>query len=246
MALYVKKATCEALTPLLTFKRFRGKINVQRPQVPHFEKAKFLALTKPWFLSKTKGKTPLELCTKDAIPPYKLKEDEENMFQKIIAQEVNRWFHTSKLIGLCHLNPMPREQQFNAFKAFKLSNMHFRQYGKKTLEMAIKGTKYETVLDFYVSRNMLIFSPEPEIKQMLKILKKFPAVVLMAGIYENRLVSKDDLQYYSTIPSLEVAQAGLVQTLNAAGSQLVSNLNAHQTTLVSHLEGRAKQLGEEK
>ena len=70
--------------------------------------------------------------------------------------------------------------------------------------------------------------------------------MFLAGIYENRLLSKDELMYYSTIPNLQAAQSGLVQTLNSVGSQLVNNLNSHQTTLVSHLEQRTKQLDEVK
>ncbi|CAG9766065.1 unnamed protein product [Ceutorhynchus assimilis] len=246
MALFIRnaKATCETVTPLIQFKRFRGKINIQRPRPPHFEKAKYLALTKPWYLPKNFGKTNVELCSKSETLLYK-KQEERNIFQEIIAQELNRWFTTSKLIAFCHYNSMSKEQEFDAYLQFKNAKMHFKQYGKKTLELAVKGTPYETVLDFYISRNLTIFSPEPEIKKLLRVLKKFPQLVLMAGIYENRLLSKDELLHYSTIPNLQMAQAGLVQTLNSASVQLVSNLNSHQTTLVSHLEQRVKQLGEE-
>lgn len=74
---------------------------------------------------------------------------------------------------------MTKEQEFNAYVMFKKEKMHFKQYGSKTLELAIKGTPYERVLDFYISRNMTIFSPEPEIKKLLKILRKFPQLVLL-------------------------------------------------------------------
>lgn len=68
----------------------------------------------------------------------------------------------------------------------------------------------------------------------------------LAGIYEGRLVSKDELIKYSQIPNLQTAQAGLVQTLNSIGGNLVSQLQVHQTTLVSQLQERIKQLEEEK
>lgn len=68
---------------------------------------------------------------------------------------------------------------------------------------------------------------------------------ILAGICCNKMVSKDELVYYSTIPNLQTAQASLVQTLSSVGSQLVSNLNSHQISLVSHLEQRIKQLEDE-
>jgi len=239
MALIPRKAICEGITPLIQIKRFRGKINIQKPRPPHFEKSVYLQLTKPWFLPQKKEVK----CTLLEPPKYKT-QDEENPFRKILADQMHMWFTTSRLIAFCHHNPMSKEQEFDAFAMLHKEKMHFKKHGKKTLEMALKGTPYETVLDIYMSHTMTIFSPEPEIKKLVKILKRFPQLVLMAGIYENRLLSKDELMYYSTIPNLQAAQAGFVQTINSVGSQLVSNLNSHQTTLVSHLEQRAKQLEE--
>lgn len=77
---------------------------------------------------------------------------------------------------------MNQEDQFRAYVLFKKQNMHFKQYGKTTLEMAVRGTPYEVVLDFYVSQNMTVFSPQPEIKKMLNIIKKFPQLILLGNL----------------------------------------------------------------
>lgn len=132
------------------------------------------------------------------------------------------------------------------------------------MEMAIKGTPYEAVLDFYDSKNMTLFSPLPEIKKVLKISKKFPQLVVLgniwfnyyllilllstiiAAILEGKFISKNDLIKYSEIPNLQTAQASLVQTLGGVAMQLSSNLMTHQQVLVSHLDQRLKQLNEEK
>ncbi|CAH1183617.1 unnamed protein product [Phaedon cochleariae] len=244
MELVSKRAFLQMVSPLIQFKRFRGKINIQRPRLPHFEKAKYLAFTKPWFINPKKDKSQVELCK--GFGEKLFEKDKENPFQEIIAQELRRWLTTSRLVVFYHHNPMNAEDEFKAYVMFKKQKMHFKKYGKRTLEMAVGGTPYETILDLYVSHNMTVFSPEPEIKKMLNITKKFPQLVLLAGILEGKLVSKNDLVKYSMIPSLQMAQAGLVQTINSVGSQLVSNLNSHQNTLVSHLSERAKQLEEDK
>lgn len=77
---------------------------------------------------------------------------------------------------------MSQEDQFKAYVLFKKQKMHFKQYGKKTLEMAVKGTPYEVILDFYVSQNMTVFSPEPAINKMLRITKKFPQLILLGNL----------------------------------------------------------------
>lgn len=100
----------------------------------------------------------------------------ENPFQKILAKECLNWFNHSRLITLFHINPMSADEKFNAYVAFKKSNMHMKEYGLKTLKMALDGTKYEAFTHNYVSHNMILFSPEPNIKQVLKLSKKFPQI----------------------------------------------------------------------
>lgn len=195
---------------------------------------------------------------------HKPVEDDEyyNPFQGFIAKELYEHFQKSKLIIFYHHNSSHYDKEFKAFATFKKANMYYKKYGKKTMEMAIKGTPYEAVLDFYCSQNMTLFSPEPEIKKVLKISKKFPQLVIMgksttvvknltmidwfsAAIFEHKFISKDELIKYSEIPNLQTAQASLVQTLNSAAMQLSSNLISHQQTLVGNLGERMKQLDEE-
>ncbi|KAL1497073.1 hypothetical protein ABEB36_008094 [Hypothenemus hampei] len=244
MALLVKKATCVPITPLIQIKRYRGKINITKPKPPHFEKAKYLALTKPWFLPQKKGKPLVELCDKDVIPTYKKIKEERNIYQEIIAKELYERIYTSRFVAFCHLNPITYDTQYDVKVLCHKEGMSLQQFGKKTMELAVKGTPYETILDFYISRNVTIFSPEPKVKRLLQILKRFPQVVLLAGIYENKLLNKDELVNLSKIPNLQAAQSELVHTLSTVASQLVNNLNSHQTNLVSHLEQRANQLEE--
>lgn len=170
---------------LKQFKRFRGKINIQKPKRPHFEKATYLALAKPYFINPNKNKLKVELC--EGVHVTRM-DEVDNPFQRIIAQELYKWFTSSRLIVFYHINPMNAEDKFKAYVLFKKQNMHFKQYGKKTLEMAVKGTPYEVVLDFYVSHNMMLFSPQPDIKKVLNITKKFRQLVLLGNFLKQNLI----------------------------------------------------------
>ncbi|KAF2898671.1 hypothetical protein ILUMI_07505 [Ignelater luminosus] len=242
MSLICRKAfLLERCKPFLQPKRLKSKINVQKPKAPHHEKATFLAFTKPIFLNPNYEKRPIELCTKGE---QLWKKDEDNPFQRIIAGELLRWFQSSRLVVFYHMNPMSSDDQFKAYALFQKQKMHFKNYGKETLRMALEGTPYESVLDFYISRNMIVFSPELEVKKLLKVSKKFPQLILLAAIFEGKFISKDELMEYSLIPNLQTAQAGLVQTLDRVGSNLIQNLNSQQNILVGQLQERAKQLEE--
>lgn len=164
---------------VLQLKRLRSKINIQKPKPPHHEKAKFLTITQPFLINPIMDKHPAELCKKD-INLYQ--KDDYNPFKQIIAEELLKWFQNSRLIAFYHMNPMTSHQQSKAFLLFKKQGMHFKSYGKSTMELALKGTPYEAVLSLFVSRNMTVFSRNPEIKPLLKVTKKFPELILLGSL----------------------------------------------------------------
>lgn len=161
-------------TLLWQSKRFRGKINIQRPRAPHFVKAKFLELTKPYF-----PKINPELVNVCNLKNEKTKKEIDNPFQRIIAGELRDSFFNSKLIGFFHKNSISAERIFIATNLFKKNGMILKTYGKTTLEMAVSGTQFDTVLQFYCSQNMIMLSPEPDIKKMFTIAKKFPELIFL-------------------------------------------------------------------
>lgn len=224
-------------TPILQTKRYRGKINIQKPKPPHFERAKYLAVTKPYY---EKKKVPL--CDRDIDRWGHLKI--ENPYQRLLANELLEKFKSSRLVGFYHMNSMTGDEHHKAEVLFYRQNMSYVNYGKATLKMAVEGTPYEILSQWYCSHNMMVFSPELKIKELLKVNKKFPMLVLLAAIVEGKFVSVHELQKLSLIPNLQDAQAQLVQTLNSAGSQVVTQLTSHQNNLVSQLEARIKQLEE--
>lgn len=136
-----------------------------------------LEFTKPKFPSAYFNKPKIELCSNLQIRVKK--EATENKFQQIIAKECLNWFNHSRLVAILHSNPIPSEDRFKAYVAFRKNNMHLKVYGKETLTMALTDTKYEPLLKHYVSHNMILFSPEPTIKPMLTVLKKFPQLILL-------------------------------------------------------------------
>lgn len=241
---------------MLQAKRYKAKINLRKPQKPHFERALLLTLTRPKFENKLKNKTALELCGFNEVK----KVDIDNPYERFIATEILENFKASKLILFCHRNPMSSEETAEARRTFIKNNMLMEVYGKKTMNIALEGTPYESVLSFYISHNALVFSPETNVKKCLQICRKFTGLIplgnnyntmfdffvliclFLAAVLEGRFINKDELIYYSNIPNLETAQAGFVQTLNSIGGRVVNQLNAHQNTLLAHLEERIKQL----
>lgn len=166
----------------------------------------------------------------------------ENPYEKIIAKEVSNWFSHSKMVAFFHVNSISAEEMFKARVAFHKQNMHLKVYGKSIIREAIAGTRYEAVLPLFESKNCVIFSPEQKLPQLLKICKKIPQLMLLAGIVEQRLMSKTELTNFAAMPSLEMARAQLVAVLQqAGGNNVVSSLQAHQTNLCGSLDAYVTQ-----
>ncbi|KAJ2953730.1 hypothetical protein O0L34_g1353 [Tuta absoluta] len=218
----------------LIAKRFRGKINIQKPRKPHFERQLLIDLTKPYY-GPPKSKLPdYALCDRGEKKEYVKAVD--NPFERILARECLDWFNKSKMVVFLHLNSISMEEKTPVFAALRKNNMHLRTYGKKVVGMATKGTRYEAVNHLFNSHQNIIFGQPENATKMFKILKKSPQLVVMAGIIQDRLMSKNELLEFSQLPSLDVARSQLCNVLQSAGQCLVGQLNQSQQTLVSHLD----------
>lgn len=149
------------------------------------------------------------------------------------------------MVGILHINSIKGEDYFNAKVAFHKNGMQLKKYGSSIMKKAVKDTKYEAVLKLCETKILstgFVFSTEhKKVDAILKILKKFPQMILLSGIVENQLMSRNEFIKYSQLPSLDIARSQLVNVLNMAGSNLVQNLSAHQASLVNILDAHVRE-----
>lgn len=163
-------------TPVLIAKRFRGKINIQKPRKPHFERQLLIDLSKPIY-GTPKYKLPdAVLCDRGES---KSAAAVDNPFERILANECLNWFNTSKMVVFVHLNSITMEDKTPIFAALAKNNMHMRRYGKKIVSMATHGTRYEAVNHLFTSHQEIIFGQPENAAKLFKILKKAPQLVVM-------------------------------------------------------------------
>lgn len=221
-----------------TDKCFRGKINIQKPRPPHYDRALFNAVTAPILLRPS----ITEECYQKQLRKQNRSSAERkiNPLDVIIAKEVSDRLNQSKLVAIFHVNSIKSDDMFKAKVAFHKANMHLKAHGMSILRKVMTGNQYETLLPLFRSQNCMVFSEEPKIDQLLKIVKKTPQLILLAGVVENRLLSKNELVDLSKLPNLTIARSQLVGVLNSVGAGLVSNLQAHQTNFCNLLDVHAK------
>lgn len=106
--------------------------------------------------------------------------------------------------------------------------------------MAVEGTKYEAIVPLFDSNHCIVFSSEEQVGKLLRTVRKFPQMILMAGIVQNRLLSRNEFNDFASLPDLTTARGQLVATLNLAGGKIVEDLEAHSKNLVNILDVHAK------
>ncbi|XP_015607587.1 39S ribosomal protein L10, mitochondrial isoform X2 [Cephus cinctus] len=215
-------------------KRFRSKINIQRPRAPHYERAKALEFMTPFFSDPKANKSPIELCGLNK-KYEKMQKVEVNPYKDFLARECLNWFRSSRMVGFFHENSMTMDDKFEFAVPLKKQNIYIRFYSSPVVRAAVTNTEYEAIIPLYCSKVLTVFSPDCNVTKMHKISRKFPQLILMAGILDGHLLNRNEFLEYGKM-SLTSARVGLVQTLqNAGGINLNQQLTHHQSTLVTRL-----------
>lgn len=173
----------------------------------------------------------------------------DNPYERIIAREVKNWFDHSQMVAVLHVNPISGEDFFKARVAFHKNGMQLKKYGSSVLKQAINDTPYEVLLSLQRCKTactaFAFCTEHNNVSTIMKILKKIPQMMLLCGIVENRLLSKNELVEYSKMPDISIARSQIVNVLNMAAGQLVQNLESHQSNLVNILDAHVRE-GEKK
>lgn len=221
-------------------KRFRGKINIQKPRPPHYERAVFNAVTQPIY----NFKTVVEVCREKQEQKRAMTkiEREPHPYEILLARELREAFDTSEMILICHKNSIKGLDYFRFKVALHKKNVKVKVNGAQVRKTALKGTKYESLLELMNVSNCMLFGDASSIGDILKILRKVPQMILLAGTMSDRILSKNELVEYSEL-DLQTARAQFAASLNTAGGQVLNHLQAHQSNLCYMLDAHAKALG---
>lgn len=175
------------ITPNTIFyqqKRFRGKINIQRPRPTHHLRALVNEFLTPYYPSPNEDKKLEELCyNARKVAGKKNEEEKYNPYQRIIAREVRNWFDNSKMIAICHQNSISGEEEFEFRVLLKKVNMYYKKYNKTIMKLALEDSPYAATLPLYSTYFSLVFGQDVNVAALEKINKKFPQVILLGKQY---------------------------------------------------------------
>lgn len=175
---YVSALQITPYTVLHQQKRFRAKINIQKPRQPHYFRTRVNEFLTPFYPNPDKGKKLMEVCL-NARKIVRSQEDMYNPYERIIANEVRNWYDNSKMIAICHRNSMTREDEFEFAVPLRKANMYYKRYNKKIMKLALQDSPYAVTQPLYTSQFCLVFGADINVAAFEKIAKKIPQVILI-------------------------------------------------------------------
>lgn len=219
-------------TRTLVENRSNRKPNLRKPKEPDFRKKLLLSLIEPYY---EKDKRPdAERCaewseSRAYVPhPYVV------MLKDDCVRELN-----SPFIYLFHLNSIS-ENDFNELrKEFLRKNLYLRNYSNEVKELAMRGTRFTNLIDFFKHQSCFACSEHEKLDAVIKLCKQSDRIILLGGIFENRILNLKDLEEYKRLGGLDGVRAQLCHTLSGQSASLSGLLNHHTRELSFNLTNYA-------
>ncbi|NXT69721.1 RM10 protein, partial [Chaetops frenatus] len=160
---------------------------------------------------------------------------QEDGHARVLQRQVQETLRCSRLLAVCQYNSMADEDLVTLRRYLRKHNIHLHFVLNEVVRPVLEHSKYRNLLPLFVCRNVLLASPEPRAREMLRVLKGVPQVTLLGACIDDTILSRQGVENFARLPSLEVSQGQTVAALSLLSSQTSSLLQqgpAHLTALL--------------
>ncbi|XP_038609923.1 39S ribosomal protein L10, mitochondrial [Tachyglossus aculeatus] len=188
-----------------------AKAVTRHRRVMHFERQKLMAVTE-------------YIAPKPAIPPRCLPPPpkppkEESGLVRLLRQELQEVFQKNRMIAICQNVNLSAEDKLLMRHQLRKHDIWMKVFPNEVLKPFLAESKFRVLLPLFVGHNMLLVSPEPKAREMLRILRTVPFLPLLGGCIDNTILSYQGFVKYSKLHPLSVFQGELVGGLGFPASQ---------------------------
>ncbi|NXR29299.1 RM10 protein, partial [Cinclus mexicanus] len=227
-----------AWLPALQLLRRGSKAVTRHWKAMHFQRQKLMAVTE-------------YLPPRPAVPPRCLPRpstggQQEDGQVRVLRRQVEETLRGSRMVAVCQYNSMPDEDVAMFRHYLRKHNIHVKFVLNEIVRPVLAQSKYRNLLPLFVCQNILLVSPETRAREMLRVLKGVPQVNLLGACIDDTILSRQGVENFAQLPSLEVSQGQTVAALSLLSSQTSSLLQrgpAHLTALLDEHIRRLRDTG---
>ncbi|NXY87611.1 RM10 protein, partial [Alcedo cyanopectus] len=224
----VPRRLSPAWLPALQLVRRGSKAVTRHWKAMHFQRQKLMAVTE-------------YVAPRPAIPPSCLPRreeiaEEENGYARLLRRQVEGVFRDNRLIAVCQFNSLPDEELVLMRHYLRKHNIEVKFVLNEIIRPVLSQSKYKNLLPLFVARNILLVSPERKVKEMLRVLKGVPQINLLGACIDDTILSRQGVENFAKLPSLEACQGQTVGALTLLPSQTSSLLQRGSAHLAALLD----------
>lgn len=159
--------------------------------------------------------------------------------KKLIVEEIKEKISKSKSIAFVDYRGLNVELDTKIRKTFKEQGGEYKVYKNRLVLRALNELGIAVEENQLEGTNAVVFSYKDEVsapKVLVKSIEGDKVLKLKFGIVDGKVVSKEEIEKLSKLPSKEVLIAQLLSMLNAPARNLVSVLSAPTRGLVVALD----------
>lgn len=206
-------------------------ISEKLPDQPSYEKKLLFATCEPIYPRDTRPSS--ETCGKLVA-----KEKEIHPYVRILADELTEYLERSPLIFLYHSQSTRNRVWRNSYNYLYNKGIILKRYDHDIVELALNSTKWAPLLRYY-SRTAwtgIAFAESIIISPAFEVEKNFPFLSLMFGVYQDRVLGRDELLKLMKLPDRNYVNYELTQILNRPSASLTRSLSHPSQNLSSILQ----------
>ncbi|XP_071433344.1 large ribosomal subunit protein uL10m [Pithys albifrons albifrons] len=220
--------------PALQLVRRGSKAVTRHWKAMHFQRQKLLAVTE---YVPPRPAVPPQCLPRHADPTH-----EEDGYVRLLKRQVQEVFQKSRMVAVCQYNSMPNEDVVTMQHYLRKHNIEVKFVLNEIVRPVLAQSKYRNLLPLFVCRNILLVSPETRAKEMLRVLKGVPQVNLLGACIDDTILSRQGVENFSRLPSLETSQGQTVGALALLPSQTCSLLQRGPSLLTALLDAHIRRL----
>ncbi|XP_015741361.1 39S ribosomal protein L10, mitochondrial isoform X2 [Coturnix japonica] len=221
--------------PSVQFIRCGSKAVTRHWKAMHFQRQKLMAVTE--YIA------PRPVVPERCVAPKgKEEEEEEYGYARLLRRQVEEAFRDNRMIAVCQYNYLPGEDMVLMRHYLRKHNIEVKFVLNEIIRPVLSQSRYKNLLPLFVTRNILLVSPETKVKEMLRVLKGVPQINLLGACIDDTILSRQGVENFAKLPSLEASHGQTLGTLALLPSQTCSMLQHAASHLSALLDGHIHQL----
>ena len=146
-----------------------------------------------------------------------------------LLSELNELFNNSEVVVVSHYKGLTVAEVSELRNNVRKAGAGFKVTKNRITRLALKGTKFEGLIDLFKGPTAIAFAPDPisACKACVEFAKTNEKLLIVGGAMGTGVISIDEIKKLASIPSMDELRAKIIGLLQAPAAQLARVTKAY-------------------